>query len=191
MLQRVPSLILILFALSLGMAGCSSVPPHEYDPEADFSALERWQWKTPEYGNGDVADPILDSQLLGMRVEMAVDAALGARNYTRDSDNPDFTVTYHTSKDFELFEQGPRFSVGLHQVWDHMHTGLIYDSRTRTTMNKKGILIIDVHEGDGGKLIWRGWATLPLEQEYFKSEKLTETVARILSNFPPEVGNER
>ncbi|MDX1442208.1 MAG: DUF4136 domain-containing protein [Gammaproteobacteria bacterium] len=165
------------------LAACSRMPMHEFDPEANFDNYQSWRWQAPEYGNGDVADPILDSPLLGKRVEAAVNEILGGRGFSRDAEHADFVVTYHTSKDFDLYDNGPSFSIGLAQGWRHFHTGVVYDTRTR--VDKKGVLIIDIIDAETDALAWRGWTTLPLAQEYFDSPKLLGSVRDILAAFPP------
>ena len=180
---------LLGLATLLIIGGCTLAPRHEFDPSADFTSYQQWRWRAPDYGNGDVSDPILDSPLLGKRVAAAVDSALTARGFQRDSDNADFVVTYHTSKDLEFFDRGPSFSIGLHHSLDHFHTGLLYD--TRPTMSKRGVLILDIIDADSNELVWRGWRELPLSQENFDAERVTRSVRDILSAFPPEAGASR
>lgn len=172
----------LLCCLSL-LAACTITPRHEFDPAVDFGRYQSYSWKAPDYGDGKVSDPILDSELLGRRVEAAVDAELQARGFRRSTESPDMIVTYHTSKDFEYRRSGPRFSVGIHQGYGHFHTGLLLDDWG--TMKKEGVLIVDIIDAESSELVWRGWRELPLVQEYFNSERVNSTVASILSAFPP------
>lgn len=181
--------LLLSLASLLLIGGCSVTPSHEFDATADFASYQAWRWQAPDYAKGDVSDPILDSELLGKRVEAAVDATLETRGFTRNAGKPDFVVTYHTSKDLELYDSGPSFSIGLHQGWSRFHTGVMYD--TRPTMSKRGVLIIDIIDADSDELVWRGWRELPLSQSNFDTEQVNRSVREILSAFPPETSNTR
>lgn len=178
-----PASMFSAFLIIAVLAGCAMSPRHEFDPETDFDAFREFTFRMPEYADEKVSDPILDSPLLGNRVREAVTAELSRRGYSVNDENPDFIVTYHAAKDFDVRDTGPRFNVGFYRGWNHIHTGVLFDSWPR--VSKEGVLIIDIIDAETGTLTWRGWRELPLNQRNFDSEQVRRSAANILSAFPP------
>lgn len=184
---RLASLISAILVMAV-LAGCAT-PRHEFNPEADFNAFREFTFRMPEYEGEKVSDPILDSPLLGNRVRNAVTTELTRRGYSINDENPDFIVTYHAAKDFDVDNSGPRFNVGFHRGWNNIHTGILFDTWPR--VSKEGVLIIDIIDAETGTLAWRGWRELPLNQRNFDSEQVNRSTASILSVFPPEQDERR
>jgi hypothetical protein len=173
------------------IAGCATTPYHEFDSSVNFAGWKSFEWRSPEHFGEKVNDPILDSALLSQRMETAINGSLTARGYNSNAENPDFIVTYHAAKDLDIDNSGPTFSFGIYRGWSHLNTGMLFDNRPR--IREQGVLIIDVIDARTEKLAWRGWREVPLTQDYFRGEKVIETVQNILSAFPPEqdAGNTR
>lgn len=169
----------LFLSLSLSLAACAMHPYVEMDESADFSRLKTFAWRTPTVE--DVSDPILDSELLVKRVEAAVSTRLETDGFRKVAAAPDFFVTFHTAQ--KVKDDGPRvgFGFGAYRGWGGSSVLLLNSSGEY----EEGILIIDIIDADGEKLIWRGWRPTRLSQDNFNQEGVQELVDIILGEFPP------
>ncbi|HEX7030354.1 MAG TPA: DUF4136 domain-containing protein [Gammaproteobacteria bacterium] len=177
-----------VFALGLLaalIAGCAIAPPHEFDSSANFATLKTFQWLEPKYGDDDVSvsHPVLQSPLLGRRVQQAVTAALEAKGYRAVEDDPDFYVTFHTAESESQHRGSTYVQLGYGRYSPHFGSGVLLDLTPRTF--QEGTLIIDVLDGDSEELIWRGWEDAYLTQRNFDNESVSEAVRYIFTAFPP------
>lgn len=177
---------LFLPALTLCLlAACAIKPPHEYDQQADFSQLQTFAWLDPEYEREDVSvsHPVLESPLLGQRVERAVTAALQEKGFRPVEENPDFYVTYHTAQNENERRGASYIQLGYGRYDPFFGTGVLLDMTPRSF--QEGTLIIDIVDAETDQLIWRGWRDAYLTQRNFEDAQVNETVRRILTAFPP------
>ena len=184
-LRRFATSALALMLVTL--AGCAATPRHEFDQQANFSELQSFAWLEPEYGKQGVgiSDPVLDSPLLGQRVENAVKSVLQERGYRLAEENPDFLVTYHTAVGEKERRSGSYMSLGYGRGHSPFFgTGILLDMTPRSF--KEGTLIVDVVDAETEELIWRGWNDTILNQRNFDQQRVNETVRFILGAFPPE-----
>lgn len=177
-----------LLAPMLGLAlvaGCATRPPHEFDEAADFTALRTFQWLEPEYGDEGVAvsDPVLESPLLGRRVERAAVAALQAKGFELVTENPDFLVTFHTAEGERERRPASYLSIGYGRYSPRWGSSVILDMTPRTF--PEGTLIIDVVDAQSGELVWRGWRDAYLTQRNFQQDRINDAVNYIFTAFPP------
>src|SRR5690606_31949833 len=121
------------------------------------TALKTFKWLEPKYGQDDVdvSHPVLQSPLLGKRVQNAVTAALEAKGYRAVDDDPDFYVTFHTAEGEAQQRSSTYVQLGYGRYSPHFGSGVLLDLTPRTF--REGTLIIDVLAGDNEDLIWRGW----------------------------------
>ena len=84
------------FLLALLLAGCAAPVNVEYN-RTSYTTWHTFSWQTPT--DVKVESPILDSGILTIRVEKAVEETLQDAGYhlTSNSQNADFIVTYHTA----------------------------------------------------------------------------------------------
>lgn len=177
-----PGLLTLAFVL---LAGCATRPPHEFDSAANFTAFKTFKWLEPAYGGEDVtvSHPVLQSPLLGQRVERAAIAALEAKGFRQVEDNPDFLVTFHTAESETERHHGGYVQLGYGRFSPHWGSAVLLDMTPRNF--KEGTLIIDIVDASTEDLVWRGWRDAYLTQRNFNEEQVNETVRYILSAFPP------
>ena len=159
------------------IGGCSSINvKHQFDPETDFTVLKTYNWIEatvvgPEYGM---------KQLLGDRVENAVDKQLQAKGMTAVAENPDVQMIYHVTKEEKIdtnswgYKYDPNWGKGKDvQTYDHA----------------VGTLIVDMVDAKSKQLLWRGAGDKILSEDT-TDEKRTELVdnviAKIFEDFPPK-----
>ena len=87
------SFTFFLAAVCIALVGCAPRVLVEHDNTTQFSNLHTFAWLSPP--QGQVRNPILDSQILEERVQRAAVADLSGRGYTRTTpdQNPDFIIT--------------------------------------------------------------------------------------------------
>lgn len=169
----------------LALAACAVRPPHEFDSGANFAALQTFQWLEPEYGEGGVAveHPVLESPLLGRRVERAVTDVLQEKGFRAVEAEPDFFVTYHTAQGERERRSAGYVQLGYGRYDPFFGTGILLDMTPRDF--QEGTLIIDIVDAKTDELIWRGWRSAYLSQRNFEQAEVDEAVRYILSAFPP------
>lgn len=182
--MRTSLLGLLLLALAL-TAGCAMAPPHEFDDTANFTNLKTFQWLEPKYGDDgvSVSHPVLESPLLGGRVESAATASLQAKGYRAVEEDPDFYVTFHTAEGESQQRSSTYVQLGYGRYSPHFGSGVLLDLTPRNF--QEGTLIIDIIDGDTEELIWRGWQDAYLTQRNFDSESIKKAVDYIFTAFPP------
>ncbi len=84
---------------------------------------------------------------------------------------------------------GPRFGWGYAPGWGVGYATAWVPMSSVPGGPSTGTLVIDVHNGSTGQLIWRGWAERAMAELSYAGdaqEFLNETVAKILKDFPPK-----
>lgn len=177
---RVPRLALLL---ALGVA-CSSVRVSvDYDPETDFSPYRTYAWfGVSQRPTGDyrVDNPLLDS-----RIHSAIDRELAARGYQLVEDRtPDLLVAYQLA----INEKLDVYTIDRTYIGRYGY--VVSVPETRVSQYDEGTLVIDIADARQKKLVWRGVGSGRVEQYPTPEEttrKVDETVAQILSRFPPGI----
>ena len=146
----------------------------DYDHHADFSRYHTYSWIGVSAGD----------QLWQTRIQSAVDGALAAKGWTRVESGGDASVAAHgrvTERDtLETFYNG--FPGWGWRGWGGMTT-----ATTTVVPEDVGALTVDVFDGAGKNLIWRGQATETLSSKPEKNEhKLDEAVMKMFEKFPPK-----
>ncbi len=175
-----PRLLLPLMLGALLLAGCTRYFSDQ-DSQADFSHYHRFAWVNPPAG--PVRNPIMNSEILGSRVQRAVEATLKARGYeevTPDA-NPDFLVTYHTSSEQQLQSNGALVAGGG-PCWHGCVGAAVALPDTQTT--DVGTLMLDVSDAQSKRLVWRGWTTRNITSSAYDDSAAADAVQNILAKFP-------
>lgn len=184
--MRTGGRLLLCGALVLTLAACTPWVKTEFNPQADFSALQTFAWAAPQ--RQSVENPILDSALLDSKVQDAVTATLRTRGFApAPPDSADFIVTYHAAKDLASRPADWSMGVGFGGPWwgySYPWQNTIIVSRS-PEYYEEGVLIIDILDARNGALLWRGWRSKYLSQKNFTPEAVQATVAEILAEFPP------
>lgn len=117
------------------------------------------------------------------RIRFAVDRVLLSKGYTMaGSAAPDFLVGYHATVQSKtnVTTVNDRYGPGYGAGWGHGSVQVYeYD---------EGLLILDIVDPVGKKLLWRGSASDVVSQSRSvdaRQEQLQEAVTKILENFPP------
>jgi hypothetical protein len=162
------------------LGGCSRITVGvDYDPSWDFGALRTYDWlPDPEPTS---RDPRTDNTLLAGRVHRAVDRALAAKGYEKQTDGePDFLVAYHT-----LVEE--KTDVRTIGTYGFSRWGGFAD--TYVYQYEQGTLLIDIIDPKENALLWRGIAVAVIDRydgtPESREQKINEAVAKIIDRFPP------
>jgi len=180
----------LLLPLLLLLAACQTVHlERDFDPERNFSAYRSWSWQEPALQYRP-ADPRLKSDLTEQRVRSAVADQLDQRGLRQaPSGKPgDLKVQVWLIVD-QRQEQVTTYSGGYwNNPWYGYWSGPGY-GETRTYDYRVGTLQIDFLDARDGKLVWRGSAQQTLrdgpDNPTERTRMIRETVAKVLSQYPP------
>ncbi len=176
--------LLAMTALA-ALAACSGVQVnHDFNPQANFAALQTFDWM-PE--SGRQADGRVASDLRDQRFRSATEANLSAKGFRKVTSGADFLVGYHLTLENEVDYQavntywGPRW--GYRGIYGGVGT-------THVTARGyvQGTLIIDIFDVEAEELVWRGVGEGRVEQNWSpqeRDEKVRRAVEAILADFPP------
>jgi len=164
--------------LSLLLGGCAGMAIQaDQDPAVSFDSYATYAWSSTQRAPGDVrVTPALNAQ-----IRDDIDRHLAEKGYDRVNTEADFIVTYQVTVEGETiggtldYYQGSNFASSLGNPG--------YAARRY----EEGTLIIDVLDGEGERLIWRGTAKAEVRQRASpedRSEKVAEAVRKVLEQFP-------
>ncbi len=182
-----------LLAAVIGLSACGSgiKIQTDYDPTADFSALETYQWAQRQRSDND--DPRVYNDLVEGRVKRAFNRVLQEKGFREvSSGNPDFQIVWNGDIDGKM--SLTTVNSGYGYGWGWYGYGGMGMSTSQTYVNEwnEGTLLIDIVEGAKKQLIWRGSATMELhdggtpEQSDANAYAVAQT---LLKSFPPGGGN--
>ena len=172
-------------AFALLLAACSSVHvTTDFDPGADFAALETWAWLARKAQA--TGDPHMDSTLLHERIRGAVEAQLAERGYGKTaSGRADFLVAYHTAverkMDVDTVYRGYGYGPSVYG-WGPGHETVVYEY-------DQGTLLLDFLDPKTKRLLWRGSASAVVSESSTpeqRTRRINEAVSKLLDHFPPE-----
>lgn len=177
------SVSVLWLCLPLALAACSSLrTTADYDPAVDFGRLHSYAWLAH---STEQSDPSIDTDLLRVRVQRAVDAALETKGLTPAAAGaaPDLFADYHvyTKEKVDLVTFPATWGYGPGWYWG---LGTEVQSREYT----QGTLVIDFVDGATKQLLWRGAASAeitPRRTPEERAERIDEAVRQILEPFPP------
>ncbi len=125
-------------------------------------------------------DPRLDSNpFFNERVRAAVDNALAAKGYTRESSGaPDVVVHFHASVRQEILDVAAI----------DRRAGYCGDEDCRPFVYDAGTLLMDLVDAETKKLAWRGWAETnfdgAVDNQAWLEERVDAAVTRIVAQMP-------
>jgi hypothetical protein len=180
-----PRLRFALAAVTLAVAAFTLSAPAvaggvkvDHDKEADFAGRKTRAWKA----GTEAPNPLTEQ-----KIRMTVEAQMRAKGLTKAEATPDLWVVTHTSVtseariNVETFGYGGGYGWNGWYAWGPATTVRIQDNET-------GVLLVDILDGPGAKLIWRGIASdsipdLPDPDKIAK--KINAAVAKMFRQFPP------
>jgi hypothetical protein len=177
--------IFVVAALAL-LTACTQTPDWDYDKSVNFSNYKTFAWVE----NASLTKDTNNYQINGLmekRVRNAVNNQLSQQlgMTAADATQADVLVNYHASVDKEL--EVDTLNVGYGARWGHWGTGFQHDTTAREY--EVGTLVIDIIDRASNQLIWRGAKEGKLKKNQSPEQReasIKETVANILSNFPPQ-----
>ncbi|UCH83948.1 MAG: DUF4136 domain-containing protein [Candidatus Latescibacterota bacterium] len=182
-------LIAVLFALTATGCGGSMDLSSDWDPEADFTNLNTYQFAERVSREDD--DPRVYNDITEQRIRNAINTALQARGYELvTTGEPDFKVGWHGSIDKRMNMETVHNDYNYHTTgWVSPHDPRAPQSKTYVNEWEEGTLIIDVIDPKKNELMWRGTGTALVDEDV-SAEKdqsnLNDAVAKILKAFPPQ-----
>jgi hypothetical protein len=159
-------------------------------PDANFSSAH--SFKFLKYAPGHVAnpaasaDPMLESTITGREVRQDIAQDLAARGYTHEHDAADLSVAYYIGAKQKLqvtnYDYGYRFWGWRDWRWGR-RWGPWPDQQV--TEFDEGTVVVDVLDGSGQKLLWRGVgkSEVPDDPSDYASA-LKKSVNAIMDHFP-------
>jgi hypothetical protein len=171
-------IIIILLVILLGMVGCSSMAIRtDYDQDIDFAKYKTFDW-LPKRGPKAPGRQFLNP-FMAERIKGAVEDELAAKGYVQDTEaRPHFAIAIHAGAKDRVNVTDYGYHYGPRGRWRHRHV--------EVHRYKEGTLILDFVDPELKQLIWRGWAVGALESPDQVEEQITETVQKILEQFPPQ-----
>ena len=177
---------LLIATAVLLLAACAKTPDWDYDKSADFSNYQTFSWVPNASLTKNVANYQI-SPLMEKRVREAVNAELEKNGMKLvDMAQADVLINYHASVDKKI--DVDTFNIGYGARWNYW--GMGYNTQTTTREYEVGTLILDVVDRASNQLVWRGAKEGRLQKNQTpekRTEIIKETVANILSNFPPKL----
>lgn len=181
MRRRASELLSLVIALAT-LSACAAVSVEtDYDPEADFAALQTYLWMEP----WPTGDPRLDNDLLRQRVRRAVDEQLVAKGFRQllgQQAEPDFHVIEHY-----LIEQRVDVDTIVRPYGYYGYRRLPIEE-TYAHQYELGSVILDVVDARSSRLLWRGTAQARVHENVTpeeRTERIRSVVEKILADFPP------
>lgn len=181
---------MIVFAALL-LGACESVKLHkDFDPQRDFSHYRSWSWNSPRL-QYKPNDPRLKSDLTEQRVAEAVAEQLLQRGLrpAPAGRGADLKVSAWIIVDRRFEQSGSGYTPLWGGYWGgYWAPGPAY-AESRVVEYKVGTLQIDLYDAQDGKLVWRGSAEQIMRTDpptpAERSAIIRETVAKVLSQYPP------
>jgi hypothetical protein len=163
----------------------------DYDPQADFAAVETYAWaqRTP---TGD-DDPRVYNAIVQARVRNAIDGALQAKGLRLVTSSPDVYVAWHGAIEgqmsYETISNNYGYGWGR---YGYRGGGMAMGTTTsRTTAREwdEGTLIIDIIDRSTDELMWRAVGQAKLSETQRTPQeaqaKANEVAVKMLADFPP------
>jgi len=172
---------LVVLVASIATPAAAQKVYVDFDNEAPFGSYETYSWMpTSETSLADTA-PLIHDRL----VEMVEAAISEGGTMTKDDENPDVWITYHTeTKDeMRLSTDQYGYSYGPGWGWDPYWNRGVGMTSTTSYSYTKGTLIIDIIDAKSKKLVFRGTSTAIVPE---KPEKLTRQMEKVVKKMGKE-----
>jgi hypothetical protein len=171
----------------LVLSACFGIPvSQDFEQGFDFSGLKTFAWDVNEDDQWGVAG---SNELVDRRIRSAIESTLTSRQFNQaDAAKADFLVLYNVVVDQHVRSNNVSggVSIGRSTRGRHGSIGISTGSQIRTY--EQGTLLINVIDVASDKLVWRGISSqaLPdLSDPQRLTDRVNETVAAILKQFPP------
>jgi len=178
-------IVLILVMLQ----ACSGIQvSQDFEQGFDFSGLKTFTWQSNENNEWGLTN----NDLVDRRIRNAIENTLTANQFTRDgSGNPDFLASYDLAVEQRISSSNVSGGVSMGRSTRGRHGSIGISTGSQISTYDQGTLVIDVVDVASDKLVWRGVSSqaLPdLSDPQRLTDRVNETVAAILKQFPPGRG---
>lgn len=172
-------------------SSCSSTSVRtDYDHQSDFANYETFAWymeaedgKAPTTGTNQIVDG---------RIRRAIVANLETKGYSATpTAEADLLVTYYASLSQQVrmyssgWGYGPGWGWGYGPRWGYGYAYWPGWSHTTVSTFHEGTIIVDIVDRQKKQLVWRGVITRALDKKSSSEEKITNSMDRVMSDFPP------
>ncbi len=185
-MKQTVRLIAVVF-LIFTITACSGIQvSQDFEQGFDFSGLKTFAWKSNENNEWGLTN----NDLVDRRIRNAVVNTLKAKQFTQDdSGKPDFLISYELTVEQRINSSNVSGGVSMGRS-SHGRAGSIgISTGSQISAYDQGTLLIDVTDVASDKLVWRGVSSqaLPdLSDPQRLTDRVNETVEKILSQFPPK-----
>ena len=163
-------LILNLVILSLLFSACRSTTfDSDYKKDFNFSTLKVFTI----YPSTALKSK---SPLIASALGALIDSSLIKKGYSRGAEVHDFVVTFYTETEVETSYGSVNFD-----RWKGF-----WSTKEEPLFAAKGLIVIDIIDGNTGDVVWRGWDNQLVGREEDQKVVMRNTVERILTLFPPQ-----
>ena len=172
------------------LQACSGIPvSQDFEQDFDFSGLRTFAWDLNEDNQWGVAG---SNELVDRRIIAAIENTLTAQQFSQvDREKADFLVLYNVEVDQRISSNNVSGGVSMGRSSGGRHGSIGISSGSQVRTYEQGTLMIDVVDVASDKLVWRGVSSqaLPdLSDPQQLTDRVNETVAAVLKQFPPGRG---
>lgn len=181
-IQNISLLALLIFT------ACSTVKvSQDYNPNADFSTLLKFNWKNREQKK--TGDARIDNPLLNTRIRNAVEHYFAEKGYQKATNgNPDFYVSYEYTIESKIVSDSSSVGFGVSRGSHGRRGGVSLSSGGGVSERDEATMLIDFTNVATDNLVWRGTGSSRTSQHSSpeqKNREINELVEKILNQFPP------
>ena len=176
--------------LALCVLGCLWLAPSvqaqkvsvDFDKEADFSKIKRYQWRThPAF---EKHPELKEKYATGIQLILEAGNTQLMKKGLRPADGPpDVFVTFYLAAEDDvttrtIIETAP----GAWYGWWSMPTW----THTEVDYYKSGLLILDIVNAATSKPIWRAYCTDTVRDMAHRDKNINDAVRKAFDKFPPK-----
>lgn len=175
---------LLAIVTSLLLSACSSTEVRtDYNPRADFSGYQHYQWAA-DSGAAQGVSPFIAEQ-----VKASLTTQLATGLYTAVDKNADFLLRYYVAHAAETIDRSPRLGIGLGSFSGNfgMSTS-VGVPLGKDKINRNIQILVDLLDANTQALSWRGSLVIELDDQDPKVNmaRVDRAVAEIWAQFPPQ-----
>ena len=161
----------LLLSVSLALVSCSGITvKSDFDAQADFSRYKTFTWMPR-------AKPSVNP-LNEKRIVAAVEQQLSSKGLQLQSTGaPDFLVVVHTNVKDKIDVDTYGYRYGRY--------GRRVGTYTTVREYQQGTMVVDFIDAASKELFWRGWAQGEVSNPDKAKERIDQTIAKILAQYPP------
>ena len=172
----------LIVLLTLACSGLSVYS--DFDREVDFSSFETFDWSADGVSSLAQSDPLLHG-----RIADAVQSGLEATRLTKDTDDPDLYVTYHTNAQNQLRVDSTQMVFGNSWRWNSHWTWSTAPTTTRVHTYERGTLVMDVWDARTEQLVFRSSAEGVVPSNPGPAEaRIMSAVERLIGQLKRQLG---